>query len=363
MLKITGSTSQMANVYAVGLVFSLGTSLILGFLADRFNKKYILILSDLVCAISLIIASIFIRGNRGDIAYIFVVQIILSSVSFIFSTSLGALIPQIFNRDELGKINSTKSILTNTASIAGPIIGIWLLEGFGIKMVLLINGISFFISALVEMTIKYKFVYKGHIKREKEHYIKEIRDILKGNTEIMIILIFVLVINFIATPIFSILLPKIVSSGDTNLEGIFGFLSSLLAVGIITSSYLIGKIINKYSTLSLIQQGVGVIILSFLSLIFITDLKIALIGFSFIFGFSLSFINIPIDTYFQQNIEEKHLGKFFSILDFSAQILAPLSMLIMGYSLEYIDYKYINIMSLILLIIVFLSLNRIKSTR
>jgi predicted MFS family arabinose efflux permease len=87
-----------------------------------------------------------------------------------------------------------------------------------------------------------------------------------------------------------------------------------LAVGIITSSYLIGKIINKYSTLSLIQQGVGVIILSFLSLIFITDLKIALIGFSFIFGFSLSFINIPIDTYFQQNIEEKHLGKFFSIL-------------------------------------------------
>jgi len=92
----------------------------------------------------------------------------------------------------------------------------------------------------------------------------------------------------------------------------------------------------------------------------ISDLKIALIGFSLLFGFSLSFINIPIDTYFQQNIEERHLGKFFSVLDFSAQILAPLSMLVMGYSLDYIDYKWMNFFNLGLLGVVFIILNFVR---
>lgn len=350
ILKITGSTAKMGSVYAIGIYFGMVALLFSGYLADNYNKKYILVTCDMLSALILISSSFFFNGDENDIKIILLIQILTSFVYRIFSTSLSAIIPQLFKDENLGQINSLKSSLSATASIVAPVIGTFLFLNYGIKAVLIVNGFSFFISALIECSLKYLFIKKKDHSPFKKNILrstfKSMSGVIRADINILKIFIVALVINFIVSPIFPILLPKLLLS--TDLEKIYGTLGSIVTIGVLISSYLTGKLIIRFKLLSMLNIGIFIIGFSFGILVLKDISQIYLYIFSFIFGLSLSFINIPIDSYFQEKISEQYLGKFFSSLDFIAELLVPLSLFLFGLLLEFIAYQYIFLVFIII---------------
>jgi MFS family permease len=85
--------------------------------------------------------------------------------------------PELVEDKKLEKAYSYMTLINNISSISGPIIGTMLYSFLGIKILLLINGISFLISAVTEILIKYIYNKNGKTQNIlKIKYIKKIKD-------------------------------------------------------------------------------------------------------------------------------------------------------------------------------------------
>ncbi|SCU19471.1 hypothetical protein [Staphylococcus aureus] len=144
-----------------------------------------------------------------------------------------------------------------------------------------------------------------------------------------------------------------------------GSLEASFGAGLILGGIIIGTIrkikqplyIIKFSLLlyALIYISIGIIILLY------NDYNILyfyLYILSLLMGGIISFINIPIFVYFQENISEHVRGRIFSVIDLLTQLLIPLSYIISGFLLDTNYYSLIFLTSgFICLFLVLLILN------
>ena len=85
------------------------------------------------------------------------------------------------------------------------------------------------------------------------------------------------------------------------------------------------------------------------------------IFFQFLIGMITTFVNVPLISSFQRNVEIEYQSRFFSILSFFSNGLGPLGVLYAGYLSSYIgaDVTYM-INNVAIIIIVCLVFNNIK---
>ena len=123
-----------------------------GVLADRFDRKRLLILSDLVRALA-VLGLLFTTNGPEYLPLIYVFTIIQFLISSIFEPARNAIMPSILYRNEL-VIGNTLSSITWSAMLAiGAICGGIVAELFGIRVALLVDALTFVLSAILVMTI------------------------------------------------------------------------------------------------------------------------------------------------------------------------------------------------------------------
>ena len=123
-----------------------------GVLADRFDRKRLLILSDLVRALA-VLGLLFTTNGPEYLPLIYVFTIIQFLISSIFEPARNAIMPSILYRHEL-VIGNTLSSITWSAMLAiGAICGGIVAELFGIRVALLVDALTFVLSAILVMTI------------------------------------------------------------------------------------------------------------------------------------------------------------------------------------------------------------------
>ncbi len=123
-----------------------------GVLADRFDRKRLLIISDVLRALAVLGLLITTQGPEFlPLIYVFtVIQFLISSI---FEPARNALMPSVLYRDQL-VIGNTLSSVTWSAMLAiGAIIGGIVAELFGIQTALIIDAGTFIASALIVATL------------------------------------------------------------------------------------------------------------------------------------------------------------------------------------------------------------------
>ena len=124
-------------------------SLPAGMVADRFDRRLVLLVTDLARGtIMLLMAFTVVSG--GSVEAIVVLAIVATCFSAFFSPAIGSYIPALVkDESELGPANSTWSTLDNLAFVVGPAIA-GLLIGFGgLVPAFLLNAASFGVVAAV----------------------------------------------------------------------------------------------------------------------------------------------------------------------------------------------------------------------
>ena len=140
-------------VGAVRMLPYIFLSIPAGIITDRFDRRYVLLASDLARAACMVVLAILVASD-GPLWAITVVAMLAASFSTFFYPAIGALLPSLVRDErEFGPANSAWATLDNFAWIVGPgIAGLLLVTG-DIGLAFALNAVSFLLIAVILWTL------------------------------------------------------------------------------------------------------------------------------------------------------------------------------------------------------------------
>lgn len=151
LLHFTGSTAAFAKILAISTIPYIIFAPIAGRLSDKINKKKIMVYLDFFCA-SLIGGYALILLNGRDSEFIVgAVMFVLSICYTLYGPAVTSSIPQIVDEEKLTSANGIINQVGSAVNFVGPILAGVLYGLVGIKLIVIINALSFLMSAILEL--------------------------------------------------------------------------------------------------------------------------------------------------------------------------------------------------------------------
>ncbi len=244
LLRETDSSSLFGVVTACAFIPMVIFSLFGGIIADRKNKRNIMVALDFTTATVILIFS-FALGKVLLIPLMIAVLMILYGISGIYQPAVQASIPLITEKQFLMQGNAVINMVSTLAGLLGPIIGGVLFGAFGIMPILFISISCFAFSAVMEVFIhipfekntdgKSVFGAVGSDLSDSFKFIKYEKPIFLSILEILAL--FNLILTAMMLVGIPVIVVQILGMSDTALgitQGAMGL--GGLAVGIITGA-------------------------------------------------------------------------------------------------------------------------------
>jgi MFS family permease len=150
----TQSGFAVGSLFVVRMLAPFLVSPLAGVIADRYNRKYILISTDLVRSAT-VFCFLFIR-DAGDTWLLYTLTAIQLGISGFYFPARNAILPDVVSPRELGAANALSSatwsvMLALGAAIGGLVSGIW-----GIYPAFTIDAVTFIFSAALVSQVAYQ---------------------------------------------------------------------------------------------------------------------------------------------------------------------------------------------------------------
>ena len=186
ILWLTYTVNLKSLVGLLGMIAGLPTVMLSAFggvFADRFSRKKIIIFSDIfngILILSLAVSLHYFSENIQLIVFhIFLISIFSASTSAFFQPAISAAVPDLVPKKEIFKANTMGQFSIRFSMVVGQTIGAALFQWLGLPMVALIDGITFFFSALSEsfITIPQKIkTVKGSLKDQLASFKQDFKE-------------------------------------------------------------------------------------------------------------------------------------------------------------------------------------------
>ncbi|MFZ5351556.1 MAG: MFS transporter [Bacillota bacterium] len=144
--EATGSKNALAFTALLRGAPIILLGLFAGALVDRWNRKRIMISSDLIRA--LLTLPLIVVPNEYFVITVYTVSVLKSIAGIFFNPAINSTIPAIVNKRDLNTVNSMLGFTGSTLAFVTPLIGMALIKIAGARAVLLIDMISFIVSAI-----------------------------------------------------------------------------------------------------------------------------------------------------------------------------------------------------------------------
>lgn len=348
VLNTTGSGLTFATTLGFGIVATIIFNPIAGVIADRFDKKKIVVIMDLLNGL------LFITVYFISVIYELNLIIIYLSIFFttVFTTILGISFetakPNIISDKRLMSINSISKITDSISSILGPIVGGLIFSFIDIQTFILVNGISFIFSGISEMFIDFKYNYSVKSKEEiNTGFFKDIKEGFKYIIErkyIIGICSVLISINFFISFSVTVPLPFIINNVLKLSSREFGIIESSFPIGMIIGAIFIKKVIKKVSYNNLLVFTTILLSISMVLVglpLLLMNLRINNINYllyysiiMIVFGIAISLIDIPIIYILQRVVPDEFRGRVLSISMSLVKIISPVALILSGFLLN-----------------------------
>ena len=363
------------NLKTTGIFFAavnfptIIVSIFIGTIIEKFNKKNIILICDFLTSILYFILFLYFK-NFSSLTFLFLISLIVNIISKFFEIASKVLFSEINTPETLEKYNGLQSFIENTIMIIGPVIGTYLFATFDFNLILMLVSLGYFLSFLQELFIKYE--KKLNLSKEKSSFFKEFKkgiNYIKNNKIILNFFILVMFLNFFIANNDEIINPGILIKKYGVSEKLFGFSATSYGAGSVFAGIFIFynkkfRFLKKLKSLFILNSFLmcllgllSIILFKYNHYIYFT----IFIFFQFLIGMITTFVNVPLISSFQKNVEIKYQSCFFSILSFFSGGLIPLGILYAGYLSSYIgaDITYM-INNIAIIIIVCLVFDNIK---
>lgn len=330
---MTGSRALMGGIFIMSVLPNLIVLPFAGVIADLFNKKYLVILSDISRGVFVLALALLYFTDLLHVWHLFAFVFVNNVLESVANPSRTGLIQVILEPGDYTKGNSYISSGSSFGSllglgIAGIIIGI-----IGIEGAILIDAATFFVSALLIRLMKINYIKEKNDKQSIGLYFKMIKDgfiYLKGKKLLVSLLILSAIISFMYVP-FNVLQPVYVDTVmKLGVEGLT-YLGVAFSSGMIVGGVVIGKLSDKIRSITAIGLGflmMGIMYaglggVEYFDFTFTFNIIIIII-LTFIFAFFIPVVHAPVYGTIMKQIPEVLIGRMMSIFGIFGLIAMPL---------------------------------------
>ncbi|QLY40516.1 MFS transporter [Hujiaoplasma nucleasis] len=360
VLALTGSATIFASMLAISILPRILLSPIAGVFGDWFDKKKSIVILDITNALVLLAFGIYVYlYNDLTIGLIYLLVILLEITEIFFHSSMSAVIPSVVQEDEYLEANSLRMMLVSFGQLLAPVFGALIYGAFGLLVAILINALSFFLSALSEMFIKVPKTKSESNVRSVSGFKKDFSEgiiLVKHSKPIRTIMAMAVIVNFSISPFFSVglifLLKEVLVQSDMRL----GLLQTVLSASMILAPILLLK---KLKTMrlgdvlmkSFFIMGTLIVLISFSihsSLASLADglaSYIYVLVICFIIGILVTGVNISVGTLIQKIVPLEFMGRTSTVLGLFSTIAIPIGQMIFGYLYDIINPGFVFILN------------------
>jgi len=327
--RLNGNAVQ---VTAVTIAYVLPLAVIspfAGVFVDHWNVKRVMISSDLVRA-ALILLLVFVT----DVTQICLIFAVMSTVSSFFTPAQSVTVRTIVPQEGLLAANTMMSQAFYLVRLLSPFAAGALIAWLHEKPCFYLDAASFIFSAGMITSLSIP-----QVRLHSEKTVASLtEDFLAGNKFIFTHagLTFVFLAMGVAmfvlssfSPLISIYIRDSLSAGPF----VYGFISSMVGIGLIAGAQLLGKTHQKISRTNVVLSGLLALGIGAALLGGFQNIPMAAAS-TFIMGFAISFVLIPAQTMSQQETPPALMGRVSSTFMSLIAIAQVLGLLLSGYLAE-----------------------------
>jgi MFS family permease len=353
VLDLTGSEAAFAALFAVSnlpmLLAPVG-----GAVADRFNRRNLMVVFDFSSSAVVLCLFWLLPAAGNPVPLIGGAMVLLSVITAMYTPAVTASVPLLVPEERLAGANGTVQAVQALSGVAGPILGGALYNRLGVQTLIVLSGIAFFLSAVMEIFIRIPFrkrARRGHIVPALLRDLREGFSYLKGQSYILKAMVIAALLNLLLTPFFivgaPVLLRVTMQGGETQV----GLGLGLVQAGLIAGALLTG-LFARWVGVRTLHRWLFLIAALFAPVAAaVTPFALGLgfypgywlfVGCAMLIAVVVAFLNIYVITAVQKRTPNENLGKVMAIVIAAAQCAAPLGQMLYGVLFEvFRDTAYI----------------------
>ena len=317
IFRQTGSAASMALITLLGFLPTLLLSVPAGVLADRYDRRLLMMIGDGCSAIGIFYILICMMNGGASLVQICIGVSVSAVFSALLEPSFRATITDLLTKEEYSKASGLVSVAGSARYLFSPVIAGFLLTVSDVKLLLVIDICTFFLTVISAAAVR-----KGIRRTEtepKEAFLQSIKEgwqILREKQGVLILVAISAVITLFLGMFQILAEPLILSFNDAKT---LGAAETICAGGMLVSSAVLGAkgIKDHYVrilALSLSLAGV------FMSAFGMSGNIVLLCIFGFLFFAALPFANNCLDYLIRTNIPDEAQGRAWGLIGFLSQL-------------------------------------------
>jgi MFS family permease len=294
-----------------------------GRLVDKVLSRNILVIADILAALVLVVASIFLEV--GHIPVVLLFGFVSATLQAFIDPTLNKAVAEVVTPEDVehasGVLSSTQSI----ASFTGAMFGALLIDSLGIRGTILLGSSGYLISSFLSALTRF-----APVKHAAENGASgEGLSLLDPYPLLKKILLGFALVNFFATPTL-VVLPIYVKTVLGATAQTLGILEGGLWMGLILGAVFAKYVLcveNRLKLASFCLLVFGSMLLVPGVIVFTPLFFIAL----FIAGFFLGLLNAKFMAYFQETVAPEIKGRFFALMQAMLGSTFPIAYFLFGF--------------------------------
>lgn len=315
----TGRASYMALVTLLAFLPSLLLGAPAGVLADRYDRRLLMVLGDSLSAIGLIFILLCLMKGKASVWQICIGVAISSVFASLLEPAYKATITDLLTPEQYSKASGMVQIAGSAKYLISPVLAGFLLTVSDILLLLLLDIGTFFVTVSTTLAVRRSLLSAKRNPGDAPSFLSEMTEgwhALTRRKGLFTLVVMGSLITFCLGFIQTLASPMILSFSDS---ASLGTLMTLIAMGMLVSSLLLGGISIRISYASLLTVslfGAGIM----MALFGISE-NLWLIGVSgFLFFAMLPFANASLDYLLRTNIDNQVQGRAWGLVGLISQL-------------------------------------------
>ena len=313
----TGSAANMALVALLAFLPTLILSAPAGVLADRYDRRLLMMAGDGLSALGLLYILICMLSGEAELYQICIGVFISSVFSSLLEPSYRATVTDLLTKEEYSRASGMVSIAGSARYLFSPLIAGLLLTIADVKLLLEIDICTFFLTVVCIAVVRKSITTMS--PERTDSFIESFREGWKAITEKRGVLILIIVSSVMTCFMGAMQILAEPMILDFQTSKVLGIVETVCASGMLVSSVIIGARGLKKNFAGILSASLALAGLAMVG--FGLRENVVMIGcFGFMFFFMLPFANNCLDYLARTNIDADKQGRAWGLISFLSQI-------------------------------------------
>ncbi|HET7703634.1 MAG TPA: MFS transporter [Candidatus Limnocylindrales bacterium] len=345
--QATGSALSVGLMFMAAALPTLVIGLVAGVFVDRYDRRRIMIIADLLRA-AIVVSIPFLIGIH--IAFLYLAVAAVSAISQFFNPANDAVLPEVATDDELAAANSWIMISSFGATSVGFALSGLLAAVYDVNWAFWLDGLTFLLSAALLIRIRV-----GKIEAQGDTSVKVVVDNLKEGVSTLVGTPLIRSLFLTGVPVYFsfglwnvLLLPFAIEALHAS-EFEYGIQEGMTSVGFVAGSLLMARFAERFREGSWIVVATIAMGIAGVAYGFATTVPVAIILVT-ISGFFNAPSSIARRVLMQRNTPRELRGRVFAAFAVARDVVFLVGIALAGLA-DIIDVRILVVASSVILIV------------